>query len=139
MNVPSSDGKVSVSSATDVRRLSAEALAYLGDAVYESHVRRTLLLPPRRLQDYRNAVVERVRATCQAQVMASVRLHLSEEELAIALRGRNSCGRGPRHLAPELYRQASSLEAVIGYLHVHNIQRLNEVLALCDKVSCQSL
>lgn len=121
---------------TDTRQLSAQALAYLGDAVYELHVRRTLLLPPRHLQRYRSAVVERVRATCQAQVMAALQEHLPEEELAISRRGRNACGRGPRNVSPELYRQASSLEALLGYLYVSNPQRLQEVLALCDAVTC---
>ncbi|MEO1131406.1 MAG: ribonuclease III domain-containing protein [Cyanobacteria bacterium J06639_1] len=122
----------------DVRRLSAEALAYLGDAVYELHVRRTLLLPPRHLQHYRGAVVERVRATCQAQVMEMLREHLTEEELAIVRRGRNACGRSPRNVSPELYRQASGLEALLGYLFVSDPQRLREVLALCDGVDCHA-
>lgn len=138
MNESDADARASRATVADVRRLSAEALSYLGDAVYECHVRRSMVLPPSRLQDYRGAVVGRVRATCQAQVMAVVQPHLSDEELAVALRGRNRCGRGPRHLAPELYRQASGLEAVIGYLHLLDPERLVEVLALCDAVPCDS-
>ncbi|MEO0852359.1 MAG: ribonuclease III domain-containing protein [Cyanobacteria bacterium J06648_11] len=126
----------SLAAGLDVKRLSAEALAYIGDAVYELHVRRTLLCPPRHLKQYRGAVVERVRATCQARVMSVLYEHLSETEVTIARRGRNACGRGPRHVSPELYRQASGLEALLGYLYVSNPQRLREVLALCDAVPC---
>ena len=122
--------------ATDIKRLSASALAYLGDAVYELHVRRLLLEPPRRTQDYHRAVVSRVKATSQSDVLQSLAQNLSPEELAIVQRGKNQCGRIPRNVEPQTYRQASGFEALLGYLYLSNPQRLSEILAASDRSNC---
>ena len=49
-----------------LQQLSATALAYLGDAVYELYVRSHFLLPHKRSQTYHNLVVSHVRAEAQA-------------------------------------------------------------------------
>ncbi|MGK7911735.1 MAG: Mini-ribonuclease 3 [Synechococcus sp.] len=124
--------------ATDIKRLSASALAYLGDAVYELHVRRLLLEPPRRTQDYHRAVVERVRATSQSTVLQALLDRLSPKELAIVQRGKNQCGRIPKNVDPQTYRQASGFEALLGYLYLSDPQRLAAILADSDRYSTLS-
>ena len=42
---------------SQLQQLSPAALAYLGDAVYEFHIRRCYLIPPKRLQAYHHQVV----------------------------------------------------------------------------------
>ncbi|MEL7083300.1 MAG: ribonuclease III domain-containing protein [Cyanobacteria bacterium P01_A01_bin.3] len=118
---------------TDIKRLSASALAYLGDAVYELHVRRLLLEPPKRTHDYHQAVVDRVRATAQSDVLQALHDRLSPDELAIVQRGKNQCGRIPRNVDPQTYRQASGFEALLGFLYLSDPQRLSEVLAESDR------
>ncbi|MGK7908546.1 MAG: Mini-ribonuclease 3 [Synechococcus sp.] len=118
----------------DIKRISPAALAYLGDAVYELHVRRLLLEPPRRTQDYHRAVVGRVRATAQANVLDALADSLSAEEQAIVQRGRNQCGRIPRNVEPQTYQQASGFEALLGYLYLSNPLRLAKLLADCDRL-----
>lgn len=124
--------------ATDIKRLSAAALAYLGDAVYELHVRRLLLEPPRRTQDYHRAVVNRVRATAQSNVLQVLSDCLSPDELAIVQRGKNQCGRIPRNVDPQTYRQASGFEALLGFLYLSDPQRLSDILAESDRSATPS-
>lgn len=111
-----------------LRQISPAALAYLGDAVYELHVRMQYLLPPKRVQLYHDQVVAAVRAEAQANYLSSLQPNLSEQELDIVKRGRNAAARGPKRLNPEIYQQATSLETLLGYLYLTDPQRLAEVL-----------
>lgn len=112
-----------------VQQLSPNALAYLGDTVYELWVRMAYLFPPKKAHAYHQQVVAQVRA--EAQVLALQRLlpDLTAAEQDILRRGRNASGQGPKRLEPELYQQASSLETLIGYLYLTNPERLFELLA----------
>jgi ribonuclease-3 family protein len=109
--------------------LSPSALAYLGDAVFELYIRTYYLSPPKRLQDYHRQVVDLVRAEKQADFLDLLAADLTPEEQEVVRRGRNAVSKTPRRLDPATYRQATSLEALIGYLYLHNPQRLNDLLA----------
>jgi len=119
-------------SLTEIRRLSPAALAYLGDAIYELHVRRQRLFPPDRLERYHQQVVKRVRSSAQAKLLLALLPYLSPEEQAIVRWGRNGCGRPPRHLSLVDYQNASGLETILGYLYLTNPDRLRSILALTD-------
>jgi ribonuclease-3 family protein len=109
--------------------LSPASLAYLGDAVYELYVRSLYLLPPKKISDYHNLVVARVRAEHQSVCLQLLEPHLTDEEREIVRRGRNATTNCPKRLEPKLYQRATSLEALIGYLYLRNPQRLNQLLA----------
>ena len=113
-----------------VPQLSPAALAYLGDAVYELHVRTRFLLPPKRSHAYHQQVVAQVRAEAQASHLQLLWDHLTAAELDVVRRGRNATNGRPRRLDPEVYQQATSFETLIGYLYITNPQRLSELLAL---------
>lgn len=115
-----------------LQQISPAALAYLGDAVYELYVRSQYLMPPRRLQTYHNQVVAQVRAERQAQQLRVLEPHLTPNELEILRRGRNAAMRRPKRVAPEIYQQATSLEALVGYLYLSDPQRLNQLLGYLD-------
>jgi ribonuclease III family protein len=117
---------------TDIQRLSPAALAYLGDAVYELFVRRFCLMPPKRIDAYHHQVVAQVRAETQAEHLRSLIPHLSEPEQEILRRGRNAASNRPKRLDPEIYQQATSFEALMGYLYLTNPQRLLELLSYLD-------
>ncbi len=117
-----------------VRRLTPAALAYLGDAIYELYVRRQLLFPPQRADAYHRQVVQRVRASAQAQALQTLIPHLSETEAEIVRRGRNGCGRPPRHLPADQYQQASGFETLLGYLYLTDPPRLLQILSLVDQI-----
>jgi ribonuclease III family protein len=115
-----------------IDRLSPIALAYIGDAVFELHVRTRFLIPPKRMASYHSQVVTQVRAESQAIHLASLLPNLTDAEKEILRRGRNACVTKPRRLDRQTYQQATGLEALIGYLHLTNPQRLQELLAQLD-------
>ncbi len=110
-------------------QLSPLALAYIGDAVYELYVRSQLLLPPKRISQYHSQVVNRVRAETQAAYLCAIEADLTPEEKDIVRRGRNAVSHKPKRLSPKVYQQATSLEALIGYLYLTDRSRLQELLA----------
>jgi ribonuclease III family protein len=112
-----------------INQLSPTALAYIGDAVYELYIRTRFLMPPKRMTDYHTQVVAQVKAESQAAHLASLEPHLTIAEREILKRGRNACGSKPRRISGQIYQQASSLETLIGYLHLTDSQRLSELLA----------
>jgi ribonuclease-3 family protein len=112
----------------DVRQVSPAALAYLGDAVYELHMRMFYLLPPQRVESYHRLVVSQVRAETQAKILRSLTPYLRDTELEIVRRGRNAATKSPKRLEREIYQQATSLETLIGYLYLTDSQRLTELL-----------
>ncbi len=119
-------------SPAQIRRLSPAALAYLGDAIYELHVRQHYLFPPQRLDRFHRQVVDRVRGEAQAQILTALLPHLSPQEQEIVRWGQNGAKRPPRHLSIETYRRATGFEALLGYLHLTQPQRLQEILAFTD-------
>nr|WP_199295835.1 ribonuclease III domain-containing protein [Trichocoleus sp. FACHB-591] len=112
-----------------LQTISPGALAYLGDAVYELYIRSQYLLPPKRLQSYHQRVVAQVRAESQAHHLRSLVSLLTGEELEILRRGRNAASSRSKRVNPEIYQQATSLEALMGYLYLTNPQRLAYLLA----------
>lgn len=112
----------------ELQRLSPAALAYVGDAVYELYIRTFCLMPPKRLQAYHNQVVAQVRAESQAQYLDTLIPYLTPHELEILRRGRNASSNGPKRVSPEIYRQATSLETLLGYLYLSDPTRLQELL-----------
>ena len=119
-------------SLTEIPQLSPVALAYLGDAVFELYVRSHYLLPAKRVESYHRQVVAQVRAESQARHLRSLQPHLTDSELDILRRGRNAAGNAPKRLSPEVYQQATSLEALIGYLYLTDRQRLLYLLGKLD-------
>jgi ribonuclease-3 family protein len=117
-----------------LRRLSPAALAYIGDALYELHVRQIFLYPPLRQDSYHRRVVERVKGTAQAALLDRLNPHLLPAEQAIVRWGRNGSGKAPRHLSAEVYRHASGFETLLGYLHFTDPERLHCLLNLCDQL-----
>ncbi|WP_138499773.1 Mini-ribonuclease 3 [Nostoc sp. PA-18-2419] len=117
-------------SLSQVQQISPNALAYLGDAIYEVYVRMLYLLPLQRPETYHRLVVAQVRAETQALHLRSLTPHLRDTELEIVRRGRNAAIGRPKRLDPEIYQQATSLETLIGYLYLTDYQRLTELLEI---------
>ena len=115
-----------------IERLSPIALAYIGDAVFELYVRTKFLLPPKRMADYHSQVVTQVRAESQAVHLSNLLPHLRDFEREILRRGRNASKDKPRRLSRHIYQQATSFEALVGYLHLTDPQRLQELFAKLD-------
>jgi ribonuclease III family protein len=119
-------------SQADLKKLSPNSLAYLGDAVYELYVRMLYLLPPSRVAHYHHQVVAQVRAETQALHLRSLIPHLLSGELEIVRRGRNAATGRPKRLDPQIYQQATSFETLIGYLFLTDETRLTELLQILN-------
>jgi ribonuclease-3 family protein len=109
------------------RQLSPAALAYVGDAVYELWVRLNFLIPRKQMQEYHQCVVAQVRAENQAALLEAIAPILTEAELTIVRRGRNSVTKSPKRLEHRIYRQATAFEALVGYLYLTDTERLMEI------------
>ncbi|WP_008317028.1 Mini-ribonuclease 3 [Leptolyngbya sp. PCC 6406] len=114
---------------SQLREISPQALAYIGDAVYELFVRGCYLLPPRRIQTYHQQVVSQVRAEQQALTLSALRPHLTPLEESILKRGRNAAPTRGHRATAAVYGQATGLETLLGYLYLADPQRLKALLS----------
>lgn len=96
---------------------SPAALAFLGDAVYEQEVRRTLLeLDAVHGDVLHKKAVPYVCAAGQAKAMKALLDTLTEDEQTVVRRARNKkASSQPRHADPVDYKWATAFEALLGY------------------------
>ncbi|MGL4821017.1 MAG: Mini-ribonuclease 3 [Bacilli bacterium] len=119
----------------DPRQLNSLALAYMGDAVYEMHVRHHLLCKGTiRPKDLHRLAIDFVSAKAQASVahyfLTEGLLH--EDEERELMRGRNAkSGSVPKNTDVTVYRFGTAFEALIGYLHFKgDVARLHQMIGL---------
>ncbi|CAB4272409.1 unnamed protein product [Prunus armeniaca] len=114
--------------------LNAASLAYIGDCIYELYVRRHFLFPPLSIEEYNDRVMAVVR--CEAQDALLQKLlsdnFLSDEERSVLKWGKNigsaAKTRTKKRAGVAVYNRASSLETLVGYLYLTNMERLEEVM-----------
>ena len=105
----------------EARLLSPLSLAFVGDAVQTLYVRETLVQKGGAAAGggLHKATAAVVNATRQSAVGRAVLPHLNEAESDVYRRGRNSKnGTAAKNAAVVDYRQATALEAVMGYLYL---------------------
>ncbi len=106
------------------------SLAYLGDSVFSLMVREYLVknhdLKPSGLNKIANSVVC---ASSQAILLDEIKSDLTDDELEIMLRARNSHNHSKaKHSSVEEYNKATQFEAVIGYIYLkQDFQRLEKI------------
>lgn len=111
--------------------LPSLVLAYIGDAVYELAVRRYLVTQGSvKVNQLHKGAVRYVRAGAQARALFALEEKLTEEETAVVRRGRNAKSATlPKNADIMEYRQATALEALIGYLYLQGQQeRMMEII-----------
>ena len=117
----------------DYRLLSPLDLAFVGDGVFELLCRELLLrggsCPVKKLHQRKT---ELVNSQAQARALETLGPGLSEEERAVALRGRNAhVGHVPKNASTADYHGATALEALFGWLYLGGeTQRLRELFQL---------
>ncbi|ENH95876.1 hypothetical protein J416_13816 [Gracilibacillus halophilus YIM-C55.5] len=106
----------------DVKQMKSVTLAYMGDAVYEKHVREHLISQGKvKVKQLHQSAVRFVNAEAQAAVIHEWIEHgqLSNEELAVVRRGRNAkAGSVPKHTTVQAYRYSTAFEALMGFLYL---------------------
>ena len=113
-------------------QLSALALAYIGDSVYEIYVRTRIItehpdLPAHKLH---LQSVKYVKAHSQSNSIHAIMDMLTEEETAVFKRGRNAKSPTvPKNADLGEYRHATGFEALLGWLYLmERKDRLNEIM-----------
>ena len=104
----------------NISQISAAALAYLGDSVLELIIRERLILKgiekPGRLNDEARKFVTAVSQNVAYLKIAEL---LTPEEEAVCRRARNSSHLNiPKSASSVEYKNATSFEALFGYLHL---------------------
>lgn len=111
--------------------MSAQALAYIGDAVYELYIRGLLVSKGiRNSKQLHRAKVEYAKASGQRNAYEKIVDMLDEAEQRIVSRGRNfKSGSVPKNADPSDYAYATAFEALIGYIYLKNDKkRLMDIL-----------
>jgi ribonuclease-3 family protein len=119
--------------------LNPLVLALVGDAVYEVFIRTYLIEKHRDMNAHKIHVkaVEHVKAHAQSEYMKFIIEDLSEEELSIFKRARNSkSGSTPKNADLNEYKWATGFEALVGYLYLsEKNERLNCIFEKIIKFS----
>lgn len=119
----------------DEKQLNSLALAYMGDAVFETYIRHHLIqngrVKPHLLHKEATWYV-----SAKAQSMIIHELidfdSLTEEELAVVRRGRNAkSGSVPKNTDVQTYRYSTAFESLIGYLFLsERKERMEELITI---------
>ncbi len=114
----------------NIKEVSTEALAYLGDSVLEIRVREKLVNDGISGSGNLNrASLAYVKASEQAAAMHRISPLLTDEEALVFKRGRNmSGGNVPKSATMSEYRTATGMEVLFGYLHLlERYERIDEL------------
>lgn len=105
---------------TDVRAYSPLTLAYIGDAVYEVIIRTVVVERANRAaNELHKRTVKYVQAGMQAAMIEALLEELTEDEVAVYKRGRNTKSyTSAKNASIQDYRKATGFEALVGYLYL---------------------
>lgn len=120
-----------------IRSLSPLKLAFLGDAVYDAHIRLYLTMTrDMKVNDMHKAATTYVKASAQARLFKHFLPILSETEKSYMMRGRNQKTKTvAKNATIADYRSATGFETLIGYLAVsQNATRLNALLKMAIEI-----
>lgn len=106
-------------------------LAYIGDAIYEVHIRTYLIEKLRgNVNKLHKHATMYVKASAQSAAVHGIKHMLSEKEWEIVKKGRNQKSNSvPKNALLVDYKYATGFEALIGYHHLHgNYDRIKEIV-----------
>ena len=116
-----------------IEEYSPLALAFLGDAIHTTYVRREVLKGEKeKLNTYHTRAKNFCNASAQAKALEALEstTSLSEKEIEIIRKTRNTHNKhGAKNFDEETYKKATSFEALLGFLFLSgNQKRLEEIL-----------
>lgn len=118
----------------DEKQLNSLALAYMGDAVFETYIRYHLIQNGRVKPHFlHKEATWYVSAKAQSMIIHEMidSSRLTEEELAVMRRGRNAkSGTVPKNTDVQTYRYSTAFESLIGYLFLSGRKERMEELIL---------
>lgn len=117
-----------------VHLLNPLVLAYIGDAVYELNIRTKVIDKGNiKTSNMHRKSIEYVRAKSQAEALDRIMEKLTEYEVDLVRRARNTHSLTvPKNADLEEYKKATALEALIGYLYLkEDYGRIQEIIDWC--------
>ena len=120
----------------DANALSPQALAFIGDSVFNLFVKEKILcLANRPAKHLHQLSSNAVCCQTQSEAFKKIEPFLSDEEMAVYKRGRNAhSSNKPKNATKAQYHSATGLEALFGYLYIKgNILRLRELFCIMFK------
>ncbi len=122
-------------SSAEAAQQSALTLAYLGDSVYELLVREMLVAHSHKKNGKLHfEATHFVSAKAQSEFFDKIADVLTEEELSVYKRGRNSDAVPPKNTDVVVYKRATGLETLFGYLYLSGkTDRVEELFDLMIK------
>jgi len=114
-----------------VNECSPVALAYVGDAVFELMARLYILQgAKKKIRDMHQETVKIVQAVSQAEFLQRIQPLLTEKELDVVRRGRNTKNLPPKSASVIEYKLSTGLETLLGYLYLRgDEERLKELFS----------
>lgn len=113
-----------------MEELNLKCYAHLGDAVYEVFVREKVILLTSVLSKMHKINTKLVRASFQCELLNVLEPYLTEKESDLIRRGRNIQISSSRKVNQSLHRLATGFEVLVGYLHLHDRERLLKLFKL---------
>ena len=107
--------------------LALRNYAHIGDSVWEVFVRTYTIYKTSNSKLLHKITTDRVNATFQKDLLNLLMPILTEDEQELARRARNLPIPVARRSIQADYRQATAFEVLIGYWHLHNKSRLEEI------------
>lgn len=105
--------------------MSLRNYAYIGDAVWELFIREKTTRLTSNAKELHKITTNNVKASFQAELLHDMEDILTCEEKDIARRARNLPIPIARRQIQTAYRQATAFEALVGFWHMHDNERLN--------------
>lgn len=122
----------------DPRLLPTSILAYIGDGVYELYTRLDIIgQEPGQVKGIHQKTIARVCAKAQADAVRRLQDFLTDEELLVFKRGRNTHSRSmAKNADPVDYQVATGFETLIGYLYL--LKREDRLKELFERITGRS-
>ena len=121
----------------DLQLISNQTLAFIGDSVHNLYIRTYLASKTNRGTGIlHNRAIKYVSAKAQSKVIDGILDDLTQEEVLVYKRGRNTnVGSISKHAEVLEYKKATGYEALIGYLYISkNIERLEQLIKVSIEI-----
>jgi ribonuclease-3 family protein len=106
--------------------MSIDALAYLGDAVFNLYAK-LYILADLKVTDLHHRASKYVSRQGQSKILNAIMPLLDEKERNIVRRGINSKG-AKKHGNDRFYKESTGFEALVGYLYLVDKEKLSYLL-----------
>lgn len=121
---------------TDFNQLSPLALAFMGDAIHTTYVRKFVLSGNlNKMNNYHNIAKKFCNAQKQKETLEKIAELLTEDEQTIVRKARNCHSKhSAKNFDEETYKKATAFESLLGWLYLNN---MTERLTMFLEISVQ--